>query len=131
MYTRDLKAAARRHNNAGEELFGGHRNDVAGYLFGIAAECAFKAMMLRYNFPPSGSRYDDPFYAHFQELKAMALERLKGRYSGRLRNFCERSDFMQYWDITMRYSNGKEVQPQWIERWRTHASEIIAAMDEA
>ncbi|HYN77965.1 MAG TPA: hypothetical protein VES73_09240 [Lamprocystis sp. (in: g-proteobacteria)] len=44
-YTPDLTAAARRHLAAAEALADGASRRVAGYLYGIAVECAIKAMM--------------------------------------------------------------------------------------
>jgi hypothetical protein len=48
----DMGMAARRHLEAADELAKGVRRDVAGYLYGIAAECAFKAMMLEAGLRP-------------------------------------------------------------------------------
>jgi hypothetical protein len=47
----NLRSAARRHLEAGSELNRGPRRDVAGYLFGIAAECAVKAMLIDAGLP--------------------------------------------------------------------------------
>ena len=46
-YTSDDPAAARRHLDAADHLAGGTRRPVAGYLYGIAAECAVKAIQRR------------------------------------------------------------------------------------
>ncbi len=46
-FTPHMPTAARRHLEAAEILFGNTtRMDVSGYLYGIAAECAVKALML-------------------------------------------------------------------------------------
>ena len=44
-YKPDMPAAARRHIEAADALVDGFRPDVAGYLYGIAAECAIKSMI--------------------------------------------------------------------------------------
>ncbi len=42
LYPRDFPASARRHLVAADRLIGTDRTDVAGYLYGWAAECALK-----------------------------------------------------------------------------------------
>lgn len=66
-----MRRAAFRHLQAAEMLANTDRRDVAGYLFGIAAECALKHMMASSGMRPlpESQRRDDPFYAHFEELK--------------------------------------------------------------
>ncbi len=84
-YARDLARSARRHLQAAEHLLDEtHRKDVAGYLYGIAAECAMKQMMIN-----SGmrelvveKRNEDPFYAHFEELKTLVCDQAYGRLAG-------------------------------------------------
>jgi len=72
-YAHDMRAAAYRHLQAAERLRSTDRKDVAGYLFGIAAECALKQMMLASGMRPrrEEERRNDPFYAHFESLKSM------------------------------------------------------------
>lgn len=81
-YRQDFVNAARRHFRAATELHAvtaaGSQpgcSAVAGYLFGLSGELAVKAMMRDSGMVPlaSVSRRDDPYYAHFPELK----ERLK------------------------------------------------------
>lgn len=46
-YASDMRRTAYRHLAAAEHLYTStDRQDVAGYLFGIAAECAFKQIMI-------------------------------------------------------------------------------------
>ena len=69
----DMGMASRRHLEAADELAKGVRRDVAGYLYGIAAECAFKAMMREAGLRPLAKekQRNDPFFAHFPELRTM------------------------------------------------------------
>jgi hypothetical protein len=80
-YAHDFRKAAHRHLDAGERLNETARADVAGYLFGIAAECALKHLMLTSGMRPLPieSRREDPFYAHFEELKAILRDSASGR----------------------------------------------------
>jgi len=132
-YARDMGAAARRHLEAGEYLLERNppRGDVAGYLFGLAAECALKQMMLAANMRrlPDADRKNDPFFAHFQELKTLLLDRASGRLASRLNGYASDSRFMQYWDIRMRYSDGKGIKVEWIKRWHGSARDVVGAMD--
>ncbi|MFH1027229.1 MAG: hypothetical protein V1791_04430, partial [Pseudomonadota bacterium] len=69
-----LEKAARRHFDAGEHLYNGtHRKDVAGYLYGISAECAIKEIMSRIGIRPLKQQFrkKDAFFAHFPELKML------------------------------------------------------------
>ncbi|HXH43808.1 MAG TPA: hypothetical protein VNK51_08180 [Bradyrhizobium sp.] len=126
-----MRKAAHRHLAAAEVLFGENRKDVAGYLYGIAAECALKHLMNLSGMRPlpDHKRRDDPFFAHFEELKTLLRNSASGRRSGELRKYAERSSFMQQWDVTMRYSHGRDIRPEWVDRWRSDAKDVVGAMD--
>jgi hypothetical protein len=125
-----MRAAAYRHLQAAETLFDGHRKDVSGYLYGWASECALKALMIESGMRPLAPdrRREDPFYAHFAELKTMLRDRAFGRRHGDIRKFAADPRFMQFWDTSMRYSDGKDVPDQWVERWREDAKAILAEL---
>jgi hypothetical protein len=75
-------------------------------------------------------RREDPFYAHFPELKTLLRDQVRGRWAHPLREFAEDQSFMQNWDTRMRYAPGNEIRDQDIERWREHAKKVVAKMDE-
>jgi hypothetical protein len=131
IFQANLRAAAYRHLLAGEKLLGGHRNDVAGYLFGWAAECALKKMMQNSGMKPltEAQRRADPFYAHFQTLKLLLRDTASGLLATKLRTYAEDASFMQFWDISMRYSDGKAIQQAWVDRWHQDAKHVLGAMD--
>lgn len=124
-YVPDMPAAARRHLEAADALFEGAKRDVAGYLYGIAAECAIKAMMLSDGMRPSDNRRDDPFFAHFPELRTMLRDRQWGRRGTVLRRFVESDDFLNQWDTQMRYCKGSDIKEQWIQKWKTQAHDVV------
>ena len=127
----DMSAAARRHLQAADELAKGDRKDVAGYLYGIAGECAIKAMM-RYaglRFPRDLSRRDHPYFAHFPELRTMLRDMLRGRRGTLLMTYIQNDAFMNNWSTRMRYSHGRDIRPQWIAAWAEQARQAVAAMD--
>jgi hypothetical protein len=126
----DLPAAARRHLLAAEELDAGTRHDVAGYLYGIAAECAIKAMMLDAGLRPV-SRHktaDDPFFAHFPDLRTMLRDHLKGRNCSPLAVYISNDRFMNNWSTRMRYSHGREVKIDWVKAWAKQARQAVGAI---
>lgn len=129
-YGHDMRVAATRNFAAANILKGTHRKDVAGYLFGIAAECAVKQIMLSINIRPSANKQGDPFYAHFEELKTLLRDRLHGRAAARLGLLINDNRYMQYWDVTMRYAHGNEIKDEWVDRWHADAQKAIIIMEE-
>lgn len=131
-YPPDLSASARRHLEAADVLYEPiKRRDVAGYLYGISAECALKAMMLDAGMRPGdeGNRREDPFYAHFPQLKTLLRDGLLARGSGKvLKTYIENSKFMSQWDTDMRYSRGNAIRPEWVDQWREQARDIVSAI---
>jgi hypothetical protein len=127
-YNTNLRAAARRHQEAAEALYEGARQDVAGYLYGLAAECGIKALMVDLGMRPAKEalRADDPFYAHFTRLKTMLRDDALARQHRDLRKFTEDDRFMEHWDIAMRYSDGKDIRKAWVDCWRQNAKDIMA-----
>lgn len=127
-YTINLENAAERHYSAGEHLYSDtHRKDVAGYLYGIAAECAVKELMRRSGIRQLENRRDDPFFAHFPDLKTLLRNRIQGRNSQVILRFIADS-FMQEWDVAMRYAPSGDIAPPKVERWREQAKQAINAM---
>jgi len=129
-YTPNMQAAARRHLEAADLLTGSVRYDVAGYLYGIAAECAVKAMMLEAGLRPlsDDQRRDDPFYAHFPGLKTLLQDAQLGRNGNALLRCVRDSSFMQYWDTDMRYSKGGDIKKKWTEDWKRQARDVVASI---
>ena len=130
-YSPNLPASARRHLVAAEALYEPEtRRDVAGYLYGIAAECAMKAMMQEAGLPPlnSDERREDPYYAHFPALKTLLRDSQLGRAGATLKKFIDNPRFMSQWDTDMRYCKGDEIRSEWVERWRNQARDIVSAI---
>lgn len=130
-YSIDLEKAAIRHFEAAESLVGTSRRDVAGYLYGIAAECAIKQLMRRSGILPSPKRGRDqmcPFYAHFPELKTLLLNHCHGRNATVLITFANDVSFMQYWDIKMRYAPPNEITQRNVDHWREQTKKVISKM---
>ncbi len=128
-FSTDMRAAARRHLQAAEVLVApGGRRDVAGYLFGIAAECAVKAMMIDAGLRPTSDRRGDPFYEHFPDLRTLLKDNVHGRKAATLNNFINNDAFMNNWSTRMRYSNGKDIYDRWIDGWAEQARQAVASI---
>ena len=127
-FNTSMRIAARRHHEAAEALFEGTRQDVAGYLYGLAAECGINALMIDLGMRPLGDTRasDDPFYAHFARLKTMLRDDAYARRHEDLRKFTEDDRFMAHWDVSMRYSDGKDIRKVWVEVWRQNAKDVMA-----
>jgi len=129
-YRIDLKNSAIRHFEAGEHLcLNSRRKDVAGYLFGIAAECAVKEIMRRMGMLPLENRRDDPFYAHFPELKTMLRNNAQGRGISSVMNPFIQDSFMQEWDTDMRYAPSGDIASNKVERWHEQAKKALDVMN--
>ena len=124
----DLPAAARRHLLAADSLAGGGpRRDVAGYLYGIAAECAIKAMM-RDAGVRTTSEAEDPYYVHFPKLRTLLRDAPLGRRGITLMHYINDDRFMNQWSTAMRYSRGKDILDRWITAWAEQAHQGVAAI---
>lgn len=128
----DMPAAAQRHLAAANILNTNEgRPDVAGYLYGIAAECAIKAMMLDarlWPVPDPANRAGSPYYAHFPELRTLLRDSLQGRRGTPLITFVNRDSFFNNWSTNMRYAKGSSVNPQWINAWSQQAKDAVGAI---
>lgn len=128
----NMPAAAHRHLIAADILNTEKgRPDVAGYLYGIAAECAIKAMMLEANLwpiPDPANRAGSPYYAHFPELRTMLRDTLQSRRGTPLVNFVSNDNFLTQWSTNMRYAKGNSVDPRWIVLWSQQAKSAVGAM---
>lgn len=136
-YEQDLSNSARRHLRAANELCGlaaaGAQpgcKAVAGYLYGISGELAVKAIMRDSGMRPMAQteRGDDPYFAHFPELKSRLLDTAQGRRSGELRVIAESTAF-QHWDTSMRYAPTSDIREAWIEDWKAAAHKLVSKMD--
>jgi hypothetical protein len=136
-YRQDISNSARRHLRAADELYGATSGGsqpgcraVAGYLFGLSGELAIKAMMRDSGMRPltADRRRDDPFYAHFPDLKVRLLASLVGRRSGQLRIIAETRALFQNWDTDMRYAPTADIDHAWIESWKTSAHDLVDRM---
>lgn len=129
-YEADMPRAARRHLLAADDLLKTSRQDVAGYLYGIAAECAVKAMMQSAGISSTSTEDSkkNPYYVHFPELRAMLRDKISGRSGAVLNRFIQDDAFMNNWSIKMRYSHGREIHANWVARWSEQARQVVESI---
>lgn len=125
LYETDMCKAARRNWTAAETLNTDQNRSVAGYLYGLAAECAVKHHMQTIGLPGTKKRSDSPYFKHFPELKTVLKDHIQGRQGSQLQKYCL-PQFMQDWDLSMRYSDGKAVTEQRVQMWKTCADQVLA-----
>jgi hypothetical protein len=124
-YQIDLSAAAKRHWFDAETLLTSKRAQSAGYHYGYAVECALKSVLYRHNIPRQADRRNDPYWAHFPELRTLLIRDGKGRLPQRIYNLIAQGAFMQYWDTDIRYAIDRAVDEQQANRWRKEADKIL------
>lgn len=135
--------SARRHFHDAGVLLGGSRSANAGQLFGIAAECGIKAILVASNVPVdiTGSIDRLPgvkgkgFKDHWPQL-GQALTDLAGAipdsrtatsYLSLIPNLAHFSD----WLIEHRYWRDAALPLPAVGRWQAAAAEVMAALDQA
>lgn len=129
-----MDKAALQHFLAAEYLLNEKENlrNVAGYLYGIAAECAVKYIILhseiRHIFP-RGRDKQNPIYAHFPDIKRLLLNNIQGRKAHVLQQVIT-VQFMSEWDISIRYAPSHSIKSAMVTRWQKQAKDIISAMHE-
>jgi hypothetical protein len=124
--------AARRNLSAADVLSNGDRarRTVAGYLYGLAAECALKQIgsgSLAVKQGPVDAV--SPLMSHFPELKTLLRDHLRGRMKADLRLFIENDRFMRHWDIRVRYARVDEIDDRWIDDWKEQARDVVDLMN--
>jgi hypothetical protein len=125
-YPLDLSSAAQRHWRAAKCLAAKKDWDSAGYLAGFAAECRLKRALMRSGFRPTVGldRRDDPFWAHFPNLKALMLQNgAAARISAGVVNLVASGGFMNEWDTVMRYAKTGSVNEATAKRWFSHVEQ--------
>lgn len=123
-YEKAMEQAAKRHFDDAAIMLEKKRYDNAGYHYGFAAECA-----LKHSLREIGVRDDDDsIWKHFPRLKHLALLAVQSRRAGPLRQILESPQFMQGWQIDMRYSKNGSVDSATVEKWRNDANEALALL---
>jgi hypothetical protein len=133
----DFQGASRRHYRDAELLMTNKRIPNAGHLFGFAAECGIKALLVAYGLktdPRSGDiqekkrpyRYKTHVNALINHVQTFAGGRQYSKYLGMMPNLKEFSD----WDAGHRYWNETAIPPSH-STWRNAATEVMQMLQQA
>lgn len=117
--------AAARHFRSGDRLIAENEFAEAGYLYGLAAECAVKAVLAPNNTLPKKLR------KHFPELVDAVLDYAEGRSIGRLAEELSRTKqpYLAGWHTDVRYAGNKSVPCDQAEQWRMDANKLLEWME--
>jgi hypothetical protein len=134
-YSRNFNNSAIRHLEAADHLEQAPppngRPDVAGYIYGVAAECALKEIMFTSGMRELATdrRRDDPYYAHFPTLKTLLRDQASGRRQSVLKRYSSDVKFMEEWSTEMRYAPSRDVPACQITLWKGQARKLVDEMN--
>ncbi|MBK6716723.1 MAG: hypothetical protein IPG57_16990 [Burkholderiales bacterium] len=124
-YQTEMNGAAYRHFHDAQKLKDEHRMDNAAYHFGLAAECAVKHQLIAQHKVQTDH---GAIWTHWPELRLQALDALHGRRAAPLRTMMQRDNYLQHWDIKMRYAATGSITTAQLERWRENADEAMGLL---
>ena len=128
--------ASRRHHADAEFLMNNHRIPNAAQLYGFAAECGLKAMLVSHGLPTDQNTGDiiekgpHKFRTHVNVLVnhvgIFSTDRNYCKYLAMLPNLPSFSD----WDPAHRYYDAAKI-PVSHEKWRQAATEVTKMLEQA
>jgi hypothetical protein len=124
-YRIDFSASAKRHWLDAEMLLKSKRAQCAGYHYGYAAECVLKSVLYIHHLPRREDRRNDPYWAHFPELRTLLIRDGRGRLPQKLYQLIAQASFTQYWDTDIRYATDHAVDEDRANLWRKQAETIF------
>jgi hypothetical protein len=127
-YQINMADSAKRHFTDGDHLLKAKSSQHAGYHFGFAVECAIKLVLFQHNIPRRSERRNDPFWAHFPELRTLLVRDGKGRLPGKLYSLIAHSNFLEHWDTDIRYARNHSVDADRASVWRKQADDIFGVI---
>ena len=135
----DFHQAARRHFNDAELLFNLTRRANAGHLYGFAAECGVKALLVWKGYPSdpvSGEiieKRPNKFRVHIHDLTKninMVYTFLDGRGAAKYLAMIPSIGDFSDWKTDHRYYIESELPPS-VSSWRNASREIMHMLDQA
>lgn len=134
----DFHQAGKRHFYDAELLQGHKRNAAAGQLYGFAAECGIKSLLVWNGFPTdpvSGEIVEKKrqFRKHIHELVkniGMLHVYLNGRGATKYLAMIPSINDFSDWNTDHRYYTESALPPS-LAKWRKASSEIMKMLDQA
>lgn len=134
--TVDFSGAGRRHYQDAELLKSNNRIPNAGHLFGFAAECGIKALLVSHGLstdPTTGDLVETKPYKYKTHVNVLInnVQTFSGspgysKYVGMMPNLKAFSN----WDTSHRYYDELLIPTSFTD-WRTAAEEVIRMLDQA
>ena len=133
----DFKVASRRHKVDADVLIAQGRGANAGQLYGFAAECGLKALLVAHGLRtgPNGDILDRNRYrSHVPVLsRAVALTTIfpDGRAATRYISMLPNLSHFDDWSVDHRYWTDAALPAASVANWRIAASEVSSMLDAA
>jgi hypothetical protein len=129
----DFSESARRHFEDAGSLREGKRHPNADQLYGIAAECALKAIMVGLGAPtkPTGDLADPKHWKHLPELWAEFQAFPTGRAGARYLSVLPRDNPFDDWGVAQRYAPTASVKVPAVEAHFKATRAVLAALQRA
>lgn len=130
----DFRDAAERHWGDAEYLFADTRLANADHLFGLAAECALKAVMqaLGMALGSSGAPVDQQYRVHinrlWDEFVSFASGRSGGKYAAAL---IASANLFANWDVNQRYEHRSQFMQVDVQRHQQGAKHTMSVLQQA
>ena len=133
----DFQGASKRHYRDAELLMTNKRISNAGHLFGFAAECGIKALLVAYGLKTDSRtgdikenkkpyRYKTHVNTLINNVQTFSSSRQYSKYLGMMPNLNSFSD----WNTGHRYWNEAAIPPSH-SRWCNAAREVLKMLDQA
>jgi len=119
----DFVSSAERHFEDGEMLLQVSRLDNAGHLFGVAGECAVKAVCVEESGARPAKHFDN---TSSKDLRSFALPNLIGRKGQRIIMLLP--NLFAGWSIGQRYVTTGATTSAQAQRWRDDARAVLDAL---
>jgi len=125
------KIAALRHWNDAQHLEAEARLPNADQLYGIAAECALKSVMLGLNMPmhPNGTRPASPFAVHVNLLWPLFHSFANGPTGQAYVNLVPNANPFQCWSVHDRYEDGNTFTAAVVQARKDGAKQTIDCLN--
>jgi hypothetical protein len=133
----DFFGAAMRHHSDATLLLGEGRDPNAGHLFGFAAECGVKALLVDCGYPtdsdgdlvrpgqsiPDARKHINELAGLLQQIVASLSGRNGARYLAQIPNVASFAD----WKVSHRYYSAACIPPS-MARWQGAAGEVLCML---
>ncbi|HNY32408.1 MAG TPA: hypothetical protein PKO15_16095 [Fibrobacteria bacterium] len=130
----NYRKAALRHFDDGDYLLDDHRLPNADHHYGVAAECALKAIMRGLGMPmklPSGQMPKYPHNVHVNELWSLFHIFANGNSGSVYSSLVPSANPFVNWSVHDRYEDGSKYTSAMLADHKVGASETLACMNQA